>query len=151
MDTPCLRFSISGLRLVSEANAHEHHWHRKRRAELQHAKTAPAMRGALAQDRARVAVETHDRLPNNVGAWLSGDLLVTITRIAPSRIRDSDNLYGCAKHVRDCVAKVLGVDDSTDRIVWNVKQRRGGVREYGVEVTIAPRETCPHCGGVMAA
>jgi hypothetical protein len=151
MAPPCVRFTVSGLRLVSEANAHEHHWYRKRRAELQHAKTAPEMRAALAKERARLAVETNDRLPNNVGAWLSGALLVTITRIAPSRIRDSDNLTGCAKHVRDCIAKVLGVDDSTDRIVWRVEQRRGGVREYGVEVTISTREMCPHCGGVMAA
>lgn len=61
---------------------------------------------------------------------------VTLTRVAP-RSLDTDNLAAGLKAVRDGVALWLQVDDADPRIEWRYAQRRGGVREYGVEVEVA--------------
>lgn len=107
---------IHGLRLVSEANAHEHWRKRHQRAKIQkHAASAHLWIAAA-------------------GNRPTGDLVVTITRVAP-RMLDSDNATGSAKHVRDGVALWLGRDDSvTSGIDWIVRQAKG--KTYGVEIRI---------------
>lgn len=52
-------------------------------------------------------------------------LIVTMTRVAPSAGLDSDNAVGSMKHVRDAVAKVLGIDDRSPLVDWRVEQRKG--------------------------
>lgn len=111
---------IPGLRLVSEANAHEHWRNRARRAKAQRNLVTLVLRGTVARDMMLVA-----------------PLTVTITRIAPSRGLDSDNLVGSAKHVRDAVAAILGVDDRDERVSWHVEQASG---PYGVLVAIESKE-----------
>lgn len=130
-----IRFTIPGVRLVSEANAHEHFRARQARAKSQRGQAYTLACHAIGPE----LVE-----------WLDGPLVVTIVRIAPTRL-DSDNLVGSAKHVRDGVADALGIDDRDLRVTWHVEQRRGGVRVYGVEVTIAEAVACPTCGSVRGA
>ena len=97
-----LDVTIPDLRLVSEANAHEHFWKRTKRANEQHSAVEAALK-----------------------AWgpkpTTYPLLVIITRYAPAKL-DSDNLQGSAKHVRDAVAEWLGVDDKCDAVLWFVAQ-----------------------------
>lgn len=105
---------IPGLRLVSEANAHEHHWLRVRRATAHHEAVALHLRARRAP---------------------APPATVTITRLAPASL-DSDNLQGSAKHVRDAVAKWLRVDDRDPRVTWRVAQERSRPRIYGVRLDV---------------
>lgn len=105
---------IPGLRLVSEANSHQHHWLRVRRASEHHDAVALHLR-----PRRRVAPPA----------------VVTITRLAPSSL-DSDNLQGSAKHVRDAIAKWMGVDDRDPRVTWHVAQERTRRNVYGVRLDV---------------
>ena len=59
--------------------------------------------------------------------------VVTLTRCAPSRGLDGDNLQGALKAVRDEVAAWLGLDDGSPLVTWEYAQRRG---EWGVEIGI---------------
>ena len=63
-------------------------------------------------------------------------VVVTMTRVAPSRGLDDDNLRGALKSVRDGIADAFQVDDRDPRIQWRYEQRRG--KDYAVEVEIAP-------------
>lgn len=112
---------IPHLRLVSEANAHEHWRARQKRAKHQRAVAAAAIRPAIL-----------------AGKWTL-PLRVTIVRIAP-RALDDDNAVGSAKHVRDGIADALerlGVKSDRDpRVTWDVKQERGLPREYAVRIEI---------------
>lgn len=64
-----------------------------------------------------------------------GPLVVTITRVGPSKL-DDDNLQGACKYVRDQIAELVGVDDGKDFYTWLYRQRRG---EYSVEIEIEQR------------
>jgi hypothetical protein len=59
---------------------------------------------------------------------------VCLTRIAPSRGLDGDNLQSALKAVRDGVADALGINDGSPDLTWNYSQRRG--ETYAVEITI---------------
>lgn len=132
-----IRFLIPGLRLVSEANAHGYWRERHARSQAQRTAAKLTTAASLAGDRPAERLSTEP-------------LVVTIVRIAPGRCwLDSDNLVGSAKHVRDGVADALGVNDRDTRVTWHVEQRKGAGTEHAVEVTIAARETCPHCGAVV--
>ena len=106
--------TIPGLRLVSEANSHAHFRERQKRAKAQNTLVDLVMR-----TRARVAPPCE----------------VRITRIAPQGL-DSDNLAGSAKHVRDALARWIGVDDRNPEVTWHVGQAKGKPREYGVRITV---------------
>lgn len=104
-----------GLRLVSEANAHEPWPVRARRARAQGAVVAAGLAEA---------------------APMPTPCVVTIARVGRALL-DSDNLVGSAKHVRDAVAAWLGVGDSpSDPVRWEVTQERG--EGYATRVVIAP-------------
>ena len=112
------------LRLVSEANAHEHWRNRQRRAKLQR------LAAKLAVQNAR-----HGRpMPSETERFEIG-----LTVIHP-RMFDSDNLQSSCKHVRDGVADALGIDDRSARMTWLYAQRRGKPKEHAVEVTIRELE-----------
>jgi hypothetical protein len=110
-----VRVVIPGLALVSEANAHEHYRERSNRAAMQHAAVGSSLR-VLA------------------GGPLAPPCRVVITRTA-ARGLDTDNLQGSGKHVRDAVAKWLGVDDRDRRVEWFVAQEKGPV---AVVIEVAP-------------
>ncbi len=106
------------LKLVSEANAHEHWRNRQKRAKAQRA----AAKAALGPD-------------------VKGPpppYLITITRIGPREL-DSDNLAGSAKHIRDGVADWLGMNDNDKRLTWEVKHRSEGRGVYACEIVIESR------------
>lgn len=105
------------LRLVSEANAHEHWRRRQQRAKNQRDIACLVTRGTLG------------------GKAPGAPLTVTITRIAPRQL-DSDNNVGSAKHVRDGVADALGINDRDPRVTWLYAQERGKPGEYAVRVKI---------------
>lgn len=127
-----IELTIPDLELVSEANAHEVHWNRMRRAQAQH----KAVDGAL-------LLAQRPALPCEV----------RITRLGPKEL-DTDNLDGSAKHVRDRIAlwlvpltrvirrgKRAGTverygDDSDPRISWHVGQEHAPT--YGVRIAIRP-------------
>lgn len=60
---------------------------------------------------------------------------VFLTRIAPRKL-DSDNLAASFKHVRDEVARWLGVDDGIESVVWHYAQRQGKPKEYAVMIEV---------------
>ena len=65
-------------------------------------------------------------------------VVVTITRVGPAKM-DSDGLAAAAKHVRDAVARWMGVDDGCegpDGYTWRYEQRSDGRGVYAVEVVI---------------
>lgn len=125
------------VKLVSEANAHEHWRQRQRRAKRHRGAAFASL--LLPLKRAWQADVSKDQLMSGLerGVYLAPEAraTVTITRIAP-RDLDSDNLVGSAKHVRDGVADALGIDDRDPRVTWVVEQRRGKVREYACAVRI---------------
>ncbi len=50
--------------------------------------------------------------------------VVQLERVSRGRL-DSDNLQGALKAVRDEVAKQLGVDDGSDRVIYEYSQTKG--------------------------
>lgn len=118
-DSGVLVIVIPGLKLVSEANAHEHWRVRAKRAKSQRATAAMLLRSLVGQPPA---------LP----------LDITITRTSAGCL-DSDNLQGSAKHVRDGIADWIGVDDGNPGYTWRVEQSRGARGAVAVTIRIAPR------------
>lgn len=59
----------------------------------------------------------------------------TFTRYA-CKLMDSDNLAGAFKHVRDQLAKEIGIDDGSDQIRFEYKQERIAKREHYFTVEI---------------
>lgn len=102
------------LRTVSGLNVREHHMARHRRVK--------AEREAVAW---KLGAKRDVPLP----------AVVTLTRVAPSRGLDDDNLRGALKGCRDQVAAWLGVDDRDPLVQWNYGQERG---EWSVRVEVSP-------------
>lgn len=110
------------LHAVSESNARGHWSKRKKRAGQQRGVTrlVIASRRALRGD----ILDTHP-------------LLVTFTRLAPSKGLDDDNLRGALKAVRDGMADALGIDDADPRVTWEYGQERR--KTYAVRIRIEER------------
>lgn len=108
------------VRTVSEANSREHWAAKAKRARLQ-----------------RLAVFVH--LQDNDMMIPKPPCIVTITRIGVRKL-DGDNLQRAMKAVRDEVANRLGVDDGGDAVEWRYDQRKGGAKEYAVEIRIEEKK-----------
>lgn len=103
------------LRLVSEANAREHHHVKAKRAKEQRELT-------------RMVLNRY------VGRPMHVPTRVTITRIARGLL-DSDNLAGSGKHVRDEVAAWAGVSDApSGGVAWAVLQEKAKVYATRIEI-----------------
>ena len=131
--------TIPGLRLVSEANAHEHHWRRVKRAQ---------------QQGADVRLYISATWGVGTGRRLVLPLEVRLVRIAP-RSLDQGNREGCFKHVQDEIAAWLGVDDRHEELVrYRYEQERGAAKTYACRIEIScirVAQTCPNAydsGGV---
>jgi hypothetical protein len=107
------------IRLISEANSHQHWRLRQKRAKAQRSIVALRLREPLGSEFRN----------------LRGPVVVTITRVAP-RALDLDNAWSSAKHAIDGVADAFGIDDRDPRITWRVEQRRGAPKTYAVEIRI---------------
>jgi hypothetical protein len=103
------------IRTVSELNASgSQHWRiRHRRAKSQRELFALCMAGL--------------KLPPLPVA-------VTWTRHAPRRLDEGDNLNSFAKHLRDQLAAMYGVDDGSDLFRWDVRQEAAKVGGVVVEI-----------------
>lgn len=99
------------LRTVSELNQSEH-WARRHRRRKQHKKITGLVLNTCKKP----------KLPADV--WL--------TRIAPRKLDEGDNLNSSFKAIRDQIAAWLGVDDGGDQVTWRYFQRRGAPGEYAV-------------------
>lgn len=107
-DDPAIATVVVPVRTVSELNRHEHWRLRQKRAKAQHEAVHV---GVLAW------VQRYQQ-----GIVRCGPMHIHLTRIAPRKL-DTDNLAGALKHVRDAVAKFLGVDDGDEeRVTWSVGQ-----------------------------
>lgn len=107
------------LRTVSALNAREHWSKRHRRVKQE-----------------RIAVAAYVRDLPTLGAAQAAR--ITLTRIAPRPLDGHDNLAGALKAVADELTERLGCKNDRDkRLSWAYDQRRGRVREYAVQVTVA--------------
>lgn len=65
-----------------------------------------------------------------------------LTRIAPRKLDDEDNLRTALKSAKDAVADILhpglapGRADGLGDIEWKFEQVRGNVREYGLGIRL---------------
>jgi hypothetical protein len=107
------------IRTISEANARDHWAKKAKRVKHQRGLTKLLVGQAFAL------------------AGVPGfPCTVTLTRIAPSRGLDSDNLASALKSTRDGVSDALGVDDGHPWVKWLCAQRRGSKGQWAVEVQI---------------
>jgi len=108
------------VRTVSEANRHEHWRVRHKRSKDQHWAVMAAWNNA------DVDGQGVPKLP----------IRVTLTRVSPRKL-DSDNLAMSCKHVRDAVAKMLGIDDGDPGVTWVYQQEKGlGPGRYEVVIQV---------------
>ena len=104
------------IRTISENNAREHWRSRHSRRKKQREDVTLLLKGKLDD--------------------VTFPCIVLLCRIAPRRLDTGDNDAGSQKSCRDAIAKLLGIDDRDERVTWKYDQKRGGVREYAVVVTI---------------
>lgn len=111
------------IQTVSEANFREHWMTKHRRKRRQQEDFVLLYRAA------RIKVQ----LP----------AVITFTRISANRM-DDDNLAGAFKHVRDALAREIGVDDGDPAITWRYAQEQVGKRVNKFRLTIEPRDQTSH-------
>jgi len=105
------------IRTMSELNAREHWAHRNKRRSWQ-----------------RTAI----RYYLNVTQPPSLPVTLLLTRIAPRKLDEGDNLPSSFKAIRDEIAAWLGVDDGGGSVQWQYAQKRGSPGEYGVLIEVIP-------------
>jgi len=108
------------VKTVSEANMREH-WR---------------VKAKRVKEQKRITELAINALTSPRFAW-QPPIEVKLTRVGVRKL-DSDNLWGCAKAVRDQVAKWLGVDDGKEDLCsWTVTQTTG--KPVGVRVEVYER------------
>jgi hypothetical protein len=115
--------TVVPVKLISEANVHEHWANRARRVKSQRSVARLTM--LESEGLARQSVFNGGERP----------LTIRLVRVAPRRL-DSDNLARSFKAVRDGIADWLGIDDGSPLLTWVYDQRRGNVKEYFAEVEV---------------
>lgn len=106
------------IRLVSESNQHVH-WRVK-------AGRVKAQRDAVARWLGQVD-----------GAFFAGELIVTVTRIAPRLLDEHDNLPSACKASVDAIAQWLGLKNDRDpRVRWSCEQVQRAAKTYGVAIRV---------------
>lgn len=103
------------LLVVSEANQREF-WAKKYRRKI-------AQQAVLAAAWPRLVADRAPQAPCRI----------TLTRLGGRRL-DSDNLAGAFKHVRDEIARQLGIDDGDPRLTWIYSQEPGGAVGIRIEI-----------------
>lgn len=71
---------------------------------------------------------------------LTFPVVVTLTRIAPRVLTDDDNLRGGCKHVRDSVARCLGVDDKDAGPIRFEYRQEKRPKTYALRIEITQQE-----------
>ena len=102
------------IRTVSEANRREHWAAKAKRVRSQRKAAKIITRSAIAEPM----------------------ITITLTRVGPRKL-DTDNLAGALKAVQDGIADAIGIDDGSELIRWQYRQRSDGPKQYAVEVKIS--------------
>ena len=128
------------IQTVSEANQREHHFAKYRRKRAQHKTTKLSLLRAgsifLNQVRASISVERRIAPPGFPRTR------IVLTRYGPNPL-DTDNLSGSFKHIRDEIARIVGVDDGDARWEWIPRQEVTESGKYGVRIELDIQEV-PH-------
>jgi len=111
------------VKTVSEANKAGEHWIKKsKRHKIQ-----------------KILVKVAFR-ENKLSVKLPVD--ITLTRIAPRKLDEHDNLRIAMKYIADAISENIfedfraGRSDDSKEITWKYDQRKGMVNQYAVEVKI---------------
>lgn len=105
------------VRVVSEANQREH-WAAKYRRK---------------RDQQTAVRRRFDTIPERFDHW-TPPFEIKLTRLG-GRSLDTDNLAGAFKHVRDELARVLGINDGNGlHATWSYAQSPGGPVGIAIEV-----------------
>ncbi|MGZ7043553.1 MAG: hypothetical protein ACXVHM_03085 [Methanobacterium sp.] len=110
------------LKIANEANSNEHWAVKSRRHKHQKAR----IKSEFLKDNPEITIPC----------------TCILTRIAPRKLDDHDNLRVSMKWVVDAIAAELtgnhvpGRADDNSGIIWEYKQEKGKVREYGLRVEI---------------
>ncbi len=113
----------SNLVTASEANSSENRWKKGKRHKIQKNK----IKAVLLSERPPITIPCS----------------VVLTRIAPRELDEHDNLRMSLKWCADAVAeylvpgKAVGRADDCKKIKWDYKQKKGGVREYGISIELS--------------
>lgn len=109
------------MQILSEKNVRDSWQVRAHRVKQQRETVTWHLRAAAAKAKFRVAPDAR--------------VVVTLTRVAPYQILDSDNLAMSMSGPRDATSKWLGRDDADSPILeWRYAQRKG--KPYAVEVRV---------------
>lgn len=109
------RLFVIPLKVISEANYHEHWRARHQRKKAQ---------------QLAVKIAFHQALQ---GKKIKRPRRVIMRRIGMRKL-DSDNLAGAFKHCQDEIARLLRIDDGDDAITWHYEQRALHKRQFWIEV-----------------
>ena len=63
---------------------------------------------------------------------------VKFTRYSVGMLDEGDNLQSSMKHVRDCLADLIGVNDRDPWYDWQYAQAKSPAGCYGVRIVIEP-------------
>jgi hypothetical protein len=111
------------IKVVPGDNERDAHW--RGRAER------------VASNRDATAMCWRDAKNRGIGLIPELPIVVTMTRIAPSRLDGDDNLNASMKAVRDQIAAELKLkSDRVPGVEWRYSQHRRGVRDYAVHVRV---------------
>lgn len=111
------------IKTVSEANFREHFMTKHRRKKQQQEDFVLLWRAA------RITV--------------TPPAVITFTRISVNRM-DNDNLAGAFKHIRDALAREIGIDDGDPSIEWRYRQEQVGKRTNKFRLTIEYPNSSSH-------
>lgn len=117
------------MRTVCELNDHTFWINRQKRAEQQRTVIAATFKG----------YEYLRERPS---------LVVVLTRYAPGTLDPQDNLPSAFKHVRDALAKRIGVDDKSNWYDWQYQQVKTGRGRYGIRIHPPPHPRRAPPGGL---
>lgn len=123
------------LKTVCLVNSRVHFRVKAKQVAWERSEISRVMRGALSERRTEFV---------QAPQWLlNTPVLIKMTRVAPSKGLDDDNLYSALKGVRDSITEVLGLkDDSSQLLRFEVYQRTSTKKQgYSVEVSIQPYRT----------
>lgn len=132
------------------SNSREHYRIKAKRIAAERLKIKEALRAVLYWERPIFVDESG--IGREKDYSLVSPVLIKMTRVAPSKGLDDDNLYSALKGVRDEVTEVLGLSTDRDPLLrFEVSQRQSTKHQgYSVEVIIHPyRELSTNSGDVL--
>lgn len=121
MSEPFLRVCMPDIRLTASTNAREGHW------------SARSARAAAQRHGARLTMKGLMRKPPEAAGYR-----IRMTRVAQRKL-DDDNLAAALKHIRDGIADWIGINDGSDRLLWQCADVSAGRAVYGVLIEVWER------------